>query len=176
MVAFVEITDRAAVGYDIAVKTVCIPQNLTEQTMVRAARFAVHAVVRAHNSRRMCRRDDIGKRRQVCSEQIRVGYVDIENVTQLFRSAVYGVMLQGRVRLAIFSVALQTADKGVPHMRGQIRILTIGFVTSAPTRIAENIDIGRPHGQSLIGAGIAERPVRVVFGTRFFRDHTGNLV
>ena len=50
---------------------------------------------------------------------------------------------------------LQAPDHRHTQLSGEIGILTIGFHTTAPAGVAENIDIGCPEGKSLILAHVA---------------------
>ena len=75
-------------------------------------------------------------------------------MTQRFRSAVHGEMLNSRHGLQIFWVSpLQAAHEGHAVAPGQKRILAVSFLSAAPARIAENIDVGRPDGQAGISLG-----------------------
>ena len=54
----------------------------------------------------------------------------------------YGIVLDCRIKLSVFSVALQTAHKGTAHFTRKTGILTVGFVSASPSWVSENIDIG----------------------------------
>ena len=47
-------------------------------------------------------------------------------------------------------MSLQPLDKADAHPRGKIRVFPESFVSPAPARVSENIDVGRPKGQSFI--------------------------
>jgi hypothetical protein len=68
---------------------------------------------------------------------------------------------------------LQAGDEGDTELRGQKWILPIGFLAAPPTRIAENIDIGRPEIESGVKA---LPPFPVVANARLGRDGDGHLM
>ena len=78
-------------------------------------------------------------------------YPGIKLVTDGFRTAVYCKMLRTCRRLQMLRIlSLKTSDISTSEFTGQIRILSVCLMTSAPSRIAEDIDIRSPEGQSLI--------------------------
>src|ERR1700760_1310243 len=58
-------------------------------------------------------------------------------------------MLRRRDGLVILRIVpLQTFDEGNAQPRGQIWILAVYLLPPAPARIAEDVDVGRPDGQT----------------------------
>ena len=62
-------------------------------------------------------------------------------------------------------MSLKSFDITHAHTGGQIGILSEGFMSASPSGITENIDIGRPEGQSLINIRIIIFLLHVEFGT-----------
>ena len=71
----------------------------------------------------------------------------------------------------VLSVSLQALYKRDTQCARQIRVFSVGFLPASPSGIAENIDIGRPEGQSFVNVPIAKRAVSVVLRAPFCRDH-----
>ena len=46
--------------------------------------------------------------------------------------------------------ALQAADNGEAHALGEVRVLAVGLLSTAPARVAEDVDIGCPHAGALV--------------------------
>lgn len=74
-------------------------------------------------------------------------------------------------------LALQAADKAHRHLPGEKRILAVGFHATAPARVAENVDIGRPDGQTGIALMVLARTAGLVeLGARFGGHHRAHLL
>src|SRR5690349_18271888 len=71
---------------------------------------------------------------------------------------------------------LQALDERGRKRAGEIRILAVCFLPSPPARIAKDIDIGRPDGQSLISAMVFVDADGVVFGARLGGNNVTDLL
>src|SRR6185312_4865924 len=61
------------------------------------------------------------------------------------RSGMHRKMFRSRDGAGVFGiVTLQAGDKGDTELRGQEGVFAIGLLATAPARIAEDVDIGRP--------------------------------
>ncbi len=93
MVIDIDIADRAAVGYDIPVKSPFLPQVFLQEKCAGIVRNARQAAVRAHD------RLDLGlahsrfKRRQIRVIEVIGGDDSIENMPLGFRPAMHGEVL-----------------------------------------------------------------------------------
>ena len=83
----------------------------------------------------------------------------------------HGEMLAAGGGFQILAVSLQSADKTNTQSAGQIGIFSVGFMTSAPPRIAENINVRTPDSQSLINIPVTVAALSVVFCARFIGNH-----
>ena len=92
-----------------------------------------------------------------------------------FWTTVHGKMLRGRNRLQVLRIfPLQPLDEGQSHARGQVRIFPVGLLPSSPSRIAKDIDVRRPHRQSLVpDARPVPSLVLVVFRAELGADGVG---
>ena len=102
---------------------------------------------------------------------------EIETMTVILRTAMHRKVLGTCQQLAILSLTaifntlialctLQTSYHSQAHLGGEIRILTIGFLATPPSRVTEDIDVRCPKRQALI---LSDAPVlsgNVVLGTR----------
>ena len=46
--------------------------------------------------------------------------------------------------------ALQTRDDGIAHLAGEERVFAVGLLATSPARVAEDVDIRCPDGQSAV--------------------------
>ena len=162
--AFMEVTDRPAVRDEMSFKSPVFPEQF-HQSGVRAAGISVCAVVCTHDCL------DAGfayqglKCGQISLRHIFCGRDCVELMTNSFRTAVNRKVLCAGCGLKGLAFSLQTSDKSLSHARRKIRILSVCFVAAAPSRITEDIDIWRPHRQSVIDIPVAFRRKDVVPGS-----------
>ena len=165
------IGQRPAIGGDKAGKFPLLAQRLFEQHVVGTSRHSIDRVVSTHGGSRLAFYDGGVEGGQVGCLQILGRGLHVELVTQLLRSAVYGEVFGRGNHLQIFRiVALQAGDKGEAHARGEIWILSVGLLPTAPARIAKNIDVGRPDGQAEVDAVVAVGSGIGVLGSRLGGD------
>jgi len=95
-----------------------------------------------------------------------------------FGTAVHCVMFCAGMGLVIAGarVALESPDHRHTHTAREVGILTVGLHAAAPPGIPENVDVGRPEGQTPVPAEILVPLGIVVLGTRFVRNHGKGLV
>ena len=88
-----------------------------------------------------------------------------------FWATVHGIVLGTSMCLIIFSgaITLQTFHYGQSHQRCQIRVFSISFHASPPTRITVYIDIRSPKRQSFVTIPFTLTLKIMVFGTGFIR-------
>jgi len=144
-VMLVNIDHRVAVGHDIAPEAPGAAQIILKQHIAAAGRLPVDAVVRAHDRPGLALDNGGPEGGQICILQIVRRGEDVVGVAAGFRTAMDREMLGRRdherqVRI----VPLHALDKGDADPRCQIGIFAIGFLTPAPARIAEDVDVGRP--------------------------------
>ncbi|MNJ01269.1 hypothetical protein D3C73_1608490 [compost metagenome] len=57
-------------------------------------------------------------------------------------ATVHGQVLGGGVELAVHRViALQAVHEGHAHAGGEVRVLAVGFLAAAPSRVTEDVDV-----------------------------------
>lgn len=155
MVVLMEVPDGPAVGDEVAGKAPVLPENLLEGGGA-AADFAVGPVVGAHDSLDLSFFYAGFKSRQVGLRHVFFRGLRIERMPEPLGAGVDREVLCARGRLVVRSVALQALDKADAQARGQAGILAVGLVSPAPARVAEDVDVGRPEGESLVDVPVAQ--------------------
>ena len=83
----------------------------------------------------------------------------------------YGIVLGGGDQLQIFGiVALHAGDKRHAHAAGEKRIFAIGLLAASPARVAKDVDVGGPEGESEEHLMVVFAHGLVVLGARFGGD------
>ena len=91
--------------------------------------------------------------------------------------AVNGEVFGGGDGLEVFGVrTLQAAGKGKSDLTGEERIFSVGLLTAAPSRVAIDVDIGRPQSEAVIDNMVPLALGLVVLGSRFRGDRVGNPI
>ena len=176
LVELVEIRNRAAVGDIVSLKAPLAAQDVAHQALGAAARLAVHAVVRAHDSFHAALLHAGLKRGQIGIPQVVLGYLGVKAVAHAFRAGMHGEVLGARRRLHIIPVPLNALDEANAQTRGEIRVFAVGLLSASPARVAVDVDVGRPEGQSLIDAAVSVRGLRVELGARLGGDHVRDFL
>src|SRR5579863_8186649 len=113
----------------------------------------------------------VAESRQVRIPEIVRGGIDVGLVARGLGTAVDRVMLGRGDRTKVFRVVtLNAFDKGGAEPTSQERIFPVGFLAASPARIAKDVDVGRPDGESVVAIVIIVGDGVVVFGARFSRD------
>ena len=151
LMALVDVVDGAAVRHDVAREAPLASQDVLEQDIAPARGAPVHAVVGAHQRVGVAFPDAGGEVRQIALAQIALADDGVEGVARGLGPRVHGEMLHGRDRLQVFRViALHPTDELHGEPAGEERVLPVCLLAAAPARIAEQIDVRRPEGESLI--------------------------
>ena len=105
---------------------------------------------------------------------------EIGRMAGIFRSAVHGIVLGTSPEFTVFGILgpLQAAHDGIAHDGGKIRVFAIGLLSPAPSRIAEDVDIGCPDAQAVELLVLARAAIHtlVVLGTKLGRSHIEHLI
>jgi len=81
----------------------------------------------------------------------------------------------GRHRLQIMRVvALHAPDESNRHLTRKIGVFPVRLLTASPSRIAKDIDVGGPEGQSEIAAVVVMTNGVVILGSRLGRNGIGD--
>ena len=93
------------------------------------------------------------------------------------RPAVHGIMLRRGNRFEIFGmISLQAPDEGhakPAHVEG---VLAVCLHAPPPPGIAEDVDVRRPEGQTLIDASLSVPQELMILGPRFIGDHRSHAM
>src|SRR5512136_2086549 len=153
-------------------------QDVFEQEFTPTARFIKRAVISTHYCFDFGFLDQLLEGWQVSIVQVVFGNDGVEGVTLFFRTGVDRIMLGASRHFKIPGmVPLEAFDKLCGHFASKEWVLAPGFLSAPPARVAENVDIRRPEGQSLelIGAAVTTQGF-VVFGAALVTDGGGDLV
>src|SRR6266550_8962059 len=144
---------------------------------ISASRLAIQTVIGAHHRSGVSFCDGRPERRQVCLAQIAFSDRGIEPVPLRLGAGVYGVMLGRRDNFQILLiVALQSLDEFDSEPAREVRIFAVGFLAAAPARVAKDIDVWRPEGETIKPAPIPAPLRLVILRARLFRDDSRDTV
>ena len=174
-----EVVDCPAVAGDESLEPPLLAQDVVEQTGVAATGFAIKTVIGAHHFLHITLLHQCLEGRHVGLPQVALGkHFKVEAMTVIFGTAVHRKVLSTCEQLTILSLAaifdalvtlcsLQSTHDCKSHLGGEIRVFTIGFLSTPPTRVTEDVDVGCPEGEALI---LSDAPILtgyVVLGTCF---------
>ena len=175
-VAGMEIADGPAVGSHMTFEAPLLTQDIHQQGLGAAGRFAVDAVVRAHECLDIGFLDGSLEGGQVGLPHV-LGIGDsVELMTDGFGTGMHRKVLGAGGRLEVLALALQALDEAHAQAGGQVGILAVGLMAAAPAGITEDVDVGAPHGQALVDVAILMGCLAVVLGTGFMADDLGDLL
>ena len=156
----------------MAFEAPCISQDILKQCLASAARLTVSTIVGAHHRLYLRFLYTGFKRRKISLEHILTGSYRIERMTLVFRTGVYREMLCTCCRFhVIVIVPLDSLDKAHTQTGSKVRVLTESFMAASPSRITENIYVGRPEGQPLVNIRIIKFLLHVEFCAPLCRHH-----
>ena len=96
-------------------------------------------------------------------------------MTGWLRSTVHGEVLgRGDCEVVPGVIALEAGDVGDAHAAGEERVLAVCLLPAAPSRIAEDIEVGRPEVEATHDAGVSFALVLHVLDTAFDADLPGH--
>ena len=173
-VMLMEIAYCPAIGHKVSVKAPLV--QLGHKKTARAGSLAVYTVICAHYALNVSFSDECFKCRKIGFFNILFGNFGIKLVTHCFGTAVYSIMLSTSGSFHCFSFTLQAIYKGFSVFGGQIRIFAVSLMSSAPSRITENIDIGRPEGQPFVYISVIVFCICIILCTSFLGGYIRNLL
>src|SRR5580692_9800255 len=92
-------------------------------------------------------------------------------MTQLLRSAVYSKVFGRGHHFQIFGiVTLQSRNESEAHAAGEIRILSVGLLPTAPAGVAKHIDVWRPDREAEVDAMVVVSRGIGILGSRLGGD------
>ena len=151
VMSLMKVLDRPAVTHHMPGESPSVTKRILQQHLASAAGLPVCPVIGAHHGLNSCFLHQRLECRQIGFLQILLADNCIKAVADILGTAVYcEVLCAGCCLQIIFIMSLQTLHKTNTESGGQVRVLTKSFVSAAPSGITENIDIGRPEGQTLV--------------------------
>ena len=141
------------------------------EKMIGAGGFAADRVVRAHHGSSVGFDDGGAEGRSVSLVEIVRGDGSVEVMALRLGAAVHGIVFGGGDGLEILGVDRPGAPlRTHAEAAGEEGIFAVGFLAASPARIAKDIDVGRPEGESLVEAVIACARWLVDLGAGFGGD------
>ena len=151
----------------MALKTPLAAQSICQQCFAAAARFAICAVVSPHDGLNFRIHNTILKGGEIGLLHILWRDLGIKTMTKVFRTAVNGKMLGAGGGFHNGTRSLETPDICLSQPGGQIRVFPISLMPSPPAGITEDIDIGRPKGQTFENVPIVFLGIGIIFCPSF---------
>ena len=151
-----EVRNSPAVAGDQSLESPFVTQDLLQVACIAAARLTVDALIGTHHLLDVTLLHQSFEGWEIGFPEVAFGQLfHIERVAVPFRSAVHRIVLGTCQRLQVFlSLTLQTAYHGQSHLRSQERVFAVGLLTTSPSWVAEDVDVGRIERQPLILADI----------------------
>ena len=151
LVVLPEVHHGPAVAHDVAVEAPLAAEDVGKQQLRSAARFAVGAVVGAHDALD-ARLHDALELRQVTFAEVLLRRLRVKDVAVPLRAGVDGIVLRARGDLHVILrvVALHAAHVGRAHLAGEEGILAERLLAAAPARVAEEVDIRGPEREASV--------------------------
>lgn len=139
-----EIAYRPAIADDITGKPPLVAKNLLQQILAAGTRLAINRIVSGHNRLSVRFDNTILKRSQISLVKIPFAYLCVKLMPQILRAAVNRKMLRCCYKLEVLRVvALNSLDELYAKSAGQVGVFAISLMASAPTGIAENVNVRR---------------------------------
>ena len=160
----VEIPDSPAVGNEISVKAPFT--QLAHKKLACAGAFSVYPVVCAHYAFDLCFLNKGFKCGKIGFLHVLLCSLGVKFMPYGLRTAVNGKMLCAGSGFHDLSVTLQTSYICLAVFGCKERIFAISLMTSAPSRVSENVDVGSPESKSLVNVPVIVFCVNVVFCPR----------
>src|SRR6266568_7437342 len=150
-----KVADGPTVRDDVAFEAPFVAQSVKEK-VICAGRFAAHRVIGAHDRIGPAFHDRGAKRGSIGVRQIVEGYRHVKAVAKNFPAAVNGEVLGCEYGLQIVRVvALQAGNECHADAAGKKWIFSVGFLAAPPARVAKDVDVGRPKGETEVPPGVS---------------------
>ena len=173
--AGMKITDGPAIRNKVPLKAPLTPKDALK-LVAAAAGLPIHPVVGSHDGLHPCVLHQHLKGRKVGLVKIFFCRPSVKLMAQSLRSGVNREMLRAGGGLHIFTVSLKTFYKSGSQFSGEVRVLSVGLMTPAPSGITENVDIRRPEGQSLINIPVIVLHILIVFRSSLSGNNLRHLM
>src|SRR5271165_4694785 len=173
----VDVDDRLAIRDDISLKMPSSPQLVLQKKLVGTGGLPIDAVVGTHDRAGFPLDYGRAECRQIRVQLIMLAHFDVNRVAGWLGPAVYGVMLGRRNdAIVIRVVTLHTGDKCNPHARRQEGILSKRFLSTAPARIAKDVNVRSPEIEALKDIAMPVTQTLDVLDSPFGADHDCHTV
>ena len=161
----IEIVDGSAVTHHKTLVAPLITQDLSQQLVGTTARLSFVGIVGTHHFVHIGGLHEVLKRIEISLGKVTLTDVgSIELMALVFRTTMHSIMLEAGMQFVVgapfawssllinlrLGIALQAENDGATHLSSQEWIFTISLLSTSPTRVAEDVDIGSPDRQATV--------------------------
>ena len=174
-----KVANGSAVAGNQALEAPDVAQDMLFVAGIATTGVAVDALVGAHHLGHLSVLHQCLEGRQVGFPQVTLRQVlDVEGVAVPLRTAMYGKVFGTGQQLfvtiakplSVVGHALQSAHDGQSHPCCQVGVFAVGLLSASPSRVAEDVDVGRPERQALVALDVARAFGLLGFYTGFVAD------
>ena len=148
----VEVADGTAVAHHQSLEAPVLAKYLLQQPVGATAGVALEALIGTHHLFHTGLLHQVAERWEIGLPKVtgrEVFYIKV--VAGLLRTAVHGEVLGTGQQLVVFLTRpLQSAHHGTAHATIHVGVFAIRLLSPTPSRVAEDVDGGRPERQALI--------------------------
>ena len=152
LMASIEIADRTTVAYYQILESPIITENLLQQTVITTTRIIIEPLIGTHHFTDVSFLNSSLESRHISFPKVTGSDIGkIRRMTSVFRTAMHGIVLGTSPELTVFGIlgTLQATNDCYSHATCKIGILSISFLPTAPSRVAEDIHVRCPHRKTV---------------------------
>ena len=148
LTTIIEVVDGVAVGEHDGIIAPLVAQDVNEQTVAGTARLALVTVVGTHHLAHIALLHQCLEGWEVSFPKVAHRHRSVERVALRLRTAVYSIVLGTSVGLEVLVVVALHTQNSLHTQNGvQVRVFATSFLTTSPTRIAEDVHVRTPERQ-----------------------------
>ena len=156
----------SAIRNDMSLESPLLAQYVCQQPFAGRCRLAIDAVVGSHDDFHLGLLHQRAERRQVCLPKVALRGFNVCRMARHLRTAMCCKVFAAGSHFQVYGVvALHTPYEGTAHRSREEGVFTPCLHTPSPARIAQDIDIRAPEGQSCIAGIVAVFTCNAIFGT-----------
>ena len=172
----IQVVDSVTVAHYQAVESPTVAEDVNQQAVARAARFAFVCAISTHHFAYITIYHQCFESRQVSFPQVAHRNHSIEFMTKRFRTTMDTIVLSTSVSLVVLVViALHTSYYVQAHSRHQEGVFTVSLLAASPAWVTEDVYVWCPESQvrnsRYVRTYIAIQWQSVVACTCFVRHH-----
>ena len=142
-----EVAHSTAVADDEILETPFVAKNLLKQTGIATARLIVQTLIGTHHLAHICLGHQRLESRQIGFPQVARRHIgEVGGVACVFWTAVHGIVFGTSPEFAVLGIfgTLKPTHDSLAHLGHEVRVFAVGFLSTSPTWVTEDVDVGRP--------------------------------